>query len=1079
MKQTLRRLLAVALCLSAFMTAFAQVTTSGLVGTVVDKEGEPLIGAAVIAVHTPSGTQYATVANTEGRFVINGMRAGGPYRIEVSYIGMVTLEWNDITIKLGEPYEINAVMESSNQLDAIYVVSEKSFNSSITGAGSSFSLKQVENMPTIDRSIYDIVKFTPQANLNKNGGISFAGSNNRYNSFQIDGAVSNDSFGLASSGTNGGQTGANPISLDAIEEVQVVVAPFDVRQSGFTGGAINAITKSGTNKVKGTVYAHYFDQNLVGTTPGPLEGPLALASERSKYEQELALTAGFTIGAPIIKNKLFIFASGEYYKKSYPNIYFPTDGAGNIYAKTPLSKNVVVNGTDMGNIFDAKMAQAVIDHYKATYSPASDFSESFTQHQVNDQSVNALVRMDWNINDRNKLMVRYQFAGASADQYGSGKSTYYFNNSSYKQVNRTNTVVAELNSRFSEKVHNELRATAVMVRDHREPGYAGATMYIKDNIYYDLGTEYSSGANSMHSDTYTLTDNVSIFAGNHNITIGTHNEFFKFNNVFIQYAYGEYTFASLADFFTDTYNQYDYKFVDPTYTGGETRWAATTYALEAGLYIQDEWKPGRNFTLTYGLRGDMPMLLNKPTENPEFNKTKYAVNNDEYVGVVPNKTVLWSPRVGFRWFLNDSHKSLLRGGAGLFTGRVPFVWLSNAYNNTGMETKSVTSKKTDLPLTSDPYNKIIKPGILSAASSGATINTLNRNFKYPQVFRVNLGFDQEFEGGWKVTLEALYSKTLNNVFFKNLAINKTGKVYGVNSDVAKNNENSYAPYYSLDSGAYSAIVALDNTNKGYTYNLSAKITKSFDFGLDLMASYTYGHSYSVNDGTSSVAYSNWKYNYSQDTNAPELSYSLFDKPHKIMGVAMYTSPIYAGILKTSVSLSYTGGSGQRYSYTMKESSFDFNGDGQYGNSTIYIPTQEELPLMKWADAKSAAKFENLIRSDKYLREHRGMWSERNAGIAPFEHHFDLQVTEDIYYDKNNDRKVQVFANLLNASNLFNREWGLNYSAAYNRTVLNLSGLEVDAMGNATPIYSYKDNNDIYISDFYSRWRCQVGLRITF
>jgi len=1077
MKRTVRRFIAVAVTLLVFISSFAQVTTSSLNGSVTSKDGEPLAGAAVVAMHTPSGSQYATIANSEGRFVLNGMRAGGPYTIEISYIGMATIEYKDITLKLGEPYEINAVMESSSEIEATYVVASKSFNSSITGAGSSFSQKQVENMPTIDRTVYDVVKFTPQASVNKSGGISFAGSNNRYNSFQIDGAVSNDSFGLSSSGTNGGQTGANPISIDAIEEIQVVVAPFDVRQSGFTGGAINAITKSGTNKVKGTAYVHYFDQNLVGTTPGPLTGPYALAKERTKYDKELALTAGFTIGAPIVKNKLFIFASGEYYKKSYPNIWSPSNGS---YDEKPLSKEVIYNGKNLGNIFNTAMADAIIEHYQSTYKPSSDFSESYGPHQIADQSLNLLARIDWNINDNNKLMVRYQFAGSSADKYGSGKSTYYFNNSSYLQVNRTNTAVAELNSRISDDVHNELRATAVIVRDHREPGYAGATMYIKDNIYFDLGTEYSSGANSMSSDTYTLTDNLSIFAGNHNITVGTHNEFFKFNNVFIQYAYGEYTFASLADFFDNKYNQYDYKYVDPEYTGGETRWAATTYALELGLYAQDEWKPARNFTLTYGLRADMPMLLNNPTENPAFNSTSFAIDNNEYVGVVPKKTILWSPRVGFRWFLNDSHKSLLRGGAGLFTGRVPFVWLSNAYNNTGMETKSVTSKKTDLPFTSDPYNQIIKTGLLSGTGSGATINTLNENFKYPQVFRVNLGFDQEFEGGWKLTLDALYSKTLNNVFFKNLAISSDKVVYGVNADVAKSNENSVAPYYAINSGDYYAIVALQNTNKGYSYNLSAKLEKHFNFGLDLMAAYAYGHSYSVNDGTSSVAYSNWKYNYGIDSNNPELSYSLFDKPHKINAVVMYTSPEYAhGSLKSSISLTYEGGSGQRYAYTMKESSFDFNGDGQYGNSVIYIPTEDELPLMKWADASSAAKFENLIRSDAYLNSHRGQWSERYGGIAPFEHHFNLQFTEDIVYDKDNNRKIQLFVNMLNLSNLFNREWGLYYGSTYNRTVLSLVGQSVDAYGNVTPTYSYKDNNELSLSDFYSRWRCQIGVKITF
>lgn len=1078
MCRTLMKVLSAFAAILMTVTAFAQVTTSSIVGRVVDESGDPLAGAAVLAVHTPTGSQYFAVANNEGRFTINGMRAGGPYKVEVSFLGMASVEYDDITLKLGEAYEIDPEMKSVNELNAVTVVGEKSFNASITGAGSSFSLAQVESMPTIDRSIYDVVKFTPQATLNKNGGISFAGSNNRYNSFQIDGAVANDSFGLSSSGTNGGQTGANPISIDAIEEVQVVIAPFDVRQSGFTGGAINAITKSGTNQVKGSFYTHFFNQDLIGTTPGSPEQMKDNWSktERTKYDNELCETYGFTAGAPIIKNKLFLFTSAEYYKKTYPNVYSP---ALDSYESRPLSKEVFYNGKSLGNVFNTAMADAIIEKYKTTYNPAAGFSETYSQHQVTDRSINVLARIDWNINDANKFMFRYQYADAFADQYGSGKSTYYFNNSSYKQVNKTNTFVAELNSRISDNVSNELRATAVLVRDHREPGYAGATMYIKDKVYFDLGTEYSSGANSMSSDTYTLTDNLSIFAGKHNITLGTHNEFFKFNNVFIQYAYGEYTYATLADFFADSYTQYDYKYADPVYTGGETRWAATTYALELGLYAQDEWKPTRDFTLTYGIRVDAPMLLNKPTANETFNATGFAKDNGEYVGVVPKVQPLFSPRVGFRWYLNDDHSSLFRGGAGLFTGRVPFVWLSNAYNNTGVETKSVTSKQPGLPLTSDPYNDIIKAGKLSGTASGATINTLNENFKYPQVLRVNLGYDQEFGLGWKLTLDAIFSKTLNNVFFKNLAITSNSRVYGVNAAVAGSNPDSTAPFYTQDSGDYYCIVALGNTNKGYTYSLSGKLEKHFDWGLDLMAAYTFGHSFSINDGTSSVAFSNWKYNYSIDTNDDtELAHSLFDRPHKVSAVASYTTPRY-GRFRTNIALTYQGNSGQRFCYTMKESNFDFNGDGQYGNSLLYIPSKDELVQMSWTNPESAAKFENFIRNDEYLSGHRGQWSTRYAGIGRFENHFDLQVTEDFFYDRKSGRKLQLIANLLNLGNLLNREWGMYYSASYNRTILQVDNLAKDAKGNYVPTYSYYDDNTIGLSDFYSRWRCQIGLRLTF
>ena len=1075
MRKALKSLLLAFTTLIAGTVAFAQVTTSSLTGQVLEDGNAPLAGATVVAVHTPSGSQYYAVTNEYGRYTINGMRSGGPYNIQVSFMGMSTMEYNNITLKLGEPFELNSSLSSSEELAASTVVGNASFNASITGAGQSFSLGSVENMPKIDRSVYDVVKFTPQAMVNKNGGISFAGSNNRYNSFQIDGAMSNDTFGLASSGTNGGQTGANPVSIDAIEEIQVVVAPFDVRQSGFTGGAINAVTKSGTNSFKGSAYAYYNNQDFIGTKAGKD------VANRTKYDTQFSQTYGFTVGGPIVKNKLFFFASGEFFKKSYPNVYSPDLGAYEQEKEKDKDGQKLKAPVEIGGVtythFNSALAQAVIDHYKETYAP--DAEESFGPHQKADQSISALARLDWNINDANKLMVRYQLSNSYSDCYGSGMYSYYFNNSSYKMVDVTNTIVAELNSRLSDNLQNMFRASAVLVRDHREIAYKAANMYINDNVYYNIGTEYSSGANSMDSNTFTITDNLSWYLGNHEITFGTHNEIYSFNNLFLQAAYGEYVFKTLADFFANKANQFQYRYADPEVTGSDDPlWKATTYAAQFGLYAQDEWKPNRNFTLTYGVRVDMPVLLNKPTVNPEYNQNAIATSNNEYVGTVPKATPLWSPRVGFRWFLNDNHTTLLRGGAGLFTGRVPFVWISNAYNNTGMEAKSVTvdnpgwMDKAEILKNNNPYAAIVKPG-LGAAGGKATINTLNENFKYPQVFRVNLGFEQIFLDGWKFTFDGLYSKTLNNVFFKNLALTSNNVVYAVNSDCAAS-----APYYTIDK-TYYAVVALQNTNKGYTYSLTGKLEKSFPFGLDVMAAYTFTRATSVNDGTSSVAYSNWKYNYSVDSNSgEELAYSLFDKPHKIMAVVSYNSPVYGRLFSTNVTVSYQAGSGQRFSYTMDEGAADFNGDGQKGNSLMYIPTVDEVGMMNWSSPADAAKFEKYIRNDSYLSSHRGQWSERYAGIAPFEHHFDLHVSQNIMYDPRHNRKVELMVDILNFSNMLNRAWGLNYSAAYNLTVLEVADLAKDAQGNMTPTYKFNPKS-LNINDFYSRWRCQIGVRVTF
>lgn len=1077
MKQTIKGFLTILLSVIFSTVTFAQVTTSSISGLVEDEKGEPLVGAAVVAVHTPSGSQYYAVANEKGRFNIGGMRPGGPYQVEISYLGMGTVKYDGITLNLGEPLSLGTVMKTSENLEAAVLTAEGSFSSSLTGAGSNYDLTDIQNVPTIDRSLYDVAKFSPMANLDIRGGISFTGTNNRYNNFQIDGAVANDSFGLSSSGTNGGQTGANPISIDAIEEIQVSVAPFDVRQSGFTGGAINAVTKSGTNSVKGSFYSHFNNQDFIGSTPGEI----AKGTQRAKYGTQLTQVYGFTVGAPVIKDKLFIFVSAEYDAQSSPNIYTPKNGS---YDAMPFENPLTLADGSVHDFLDVDVANAVIDHYRKTYAAGIDgFSENIDQHQLVDDSINALARIDWNINKDNSLMVRYQFMKADADRYGSVPAGYYFGNSGYMQSNLTHSVVAELNSRVSDMVSNQFRATAVIVRDHRTVGYKGAYIYIDDDIDMAIGTEMSSGANRAYTDTYTISDNVSIYAGDHNITVGTHNEIYSFENAFIQYAFGGYTFASIQDYFDNKVSQFNFRYADPTVAGvdGPT-WAARTYAAQFGLYAQDEWRPSRNFTLTYGLRADMPLLLNRPTENKAFNETALAKNSAQFVGVTPKATVLVSPRIGFRWYADERQNTLLRGGVGLFTGRVPFVWLSNAYNNTGVEAKSVTvnAPEADFPLTSNPYDKVIIPGYASAGGK-ATINTLSGNFKYPQTLRANLGFEQKFGSGWRFVFDAVYSKSFNNVFFSNLALSDSeAKAYAVNADVAAKNPSSVAAYYNV-SKDYSAVVALENTNKGYSYTLSGQIAKTFDFGLDLMASYTFGHSYSVNDGLSSVALTNWRNYTSLDSRRADLSYSYFDRPHKIMGVVSYTSPMYLGRFKTSVSLVYEGGSGQRYSYVSKDKG-NFNGDGDSKtNMLMYIPTSEEITQMTWTDpaAGGAEKLEAFIQADRYLSANRGRFSERFGGITKFENHFDLHVAQDFYYDKKNGRKIQFVVDFLNIGNLFNRNWGLYADTdTPSRQVLVIDSVTKDDKGNVTPSYSFVPY-EVPVHDFMSRWRCQIGLRLTF
>ena len=1042
----------------------AQVTTSALSGQVIDELKEPVIGATVVAVHEPSGTSYGAVTNIDGRYTIQGMRTGGPYKIEISYVGYKKSTYTGLYLELGNTLDLNAALEASSELlDEVVVVADAKTNA---GASQNFSTRKIESTPTVDRNVYDIVKNMPMAMTSKNGGITFAGSNNRYNSFQIDGTVSNDVFGLAASGTNGGQTGANPISMDAIQEIQVVVAPFDVRQSGFTGGGINAITKQGTNTTHGSAYTYFNNQNMYGKYSAIRD------YEKSPMSQQYTRTFGGTLGGAIVKDKLFYFVSAEAKKESYPASIYPG------YTSEYLTADV---------------ASQIANKYKEL----TGYDEAYAQRNVDQKSFGLLARIDWNINQDHKLAIRYQHNNSFDDNYGPSAYSYTFNNSGYRMNNKTNSIVAELNSRLGENLYNEFRASASFIRDHRDVAYQGPTVQISNilggdgatRITANIGTEYSSGANLLDQDIYTFEDNLSWYLGNHTLTFGTHNEIYRIKNLFIQAVNGSWYYNSLNDFLNDKPYQYSYKYTDPDLTGGDLRYAPNMKAGQFGFYAQDKWNATSNFELTYGLRIDIPVVFNDPTTNPAFNKYAQANGLDARVGVTPNAKVMFSPRIGFRWYTDDSHNTLVRGGVGIFTGRVPFVWLSNAFNNTGMEMKGTTIAPRDndgnYTYTAPTLGQYADDpmGAMNSQSGSAArpdIVTVAKDFKYPQVFRANLAVEQMLPGAVKLTVEGIYSKTMNNVFFENLAISNSGdKVYAVPGVEA-----SSAPYYSTASSNYYSIVHLRNTNKGYTYALSAMLEKSFNFGLDLSASYTFGHAKSVNDGTNSVAYSNWKYNYSRDTNSEnELGFSKFDIPHRVMVQASYTSPKYwNGWMSSTISVIYNGFSGSRYSLTMNESS-DFNGDGYRGNSLLYIPTDGELDKMNFAATsdmtadQNREAFRQWIENDSYAKNHRGQYAERNSNLSRWEHEIDLHFAQTIH-NIQGVGKLEFTFDIINFANMLNKKWGASYSSAYNLSPVSMTGLTTDANGNRTATFTY-NKAEINKDDIASRWHAQVGVRLSF
>ena len=1050
-------LLMTVVLLASVLTTMAQVTTSSINGKVV-ADGEDVIGATVTAKHVPSGTVYNAVTNMNGRYTIQGMRVGGPYEVTISYLGFRTEEIKNVHLALVEASTFNVTMqEDAKVLGEIVVTGKQTIGGS--GASTNFSLQQIENAPTVNRNIYDIAKLSPLVNVSKYGGISIAGTNNRYNSFQIDGVVSNDVFGLSSDGTNGSQAGGNPISMDAIEQVQVVASPFDVRQSGFTGGAINAITKSGTNKFTGTAFGYYTNEDMYSRWN-------QMTGKEDKLTDQAVKTYGFTFGGPIIKDKLFFFGSVERKERSYPASYY----AG-------------MDGYFMTN----ELATAIAKRYY----DITGIQESWGRPDNETKSTSIMARLDWNINSKHKLTLRYQHNRGDKDNASSGKYSFYFTNSLHKISNRTNSFVAELTSHLSDQYYNELRVSGNFVRDHRDVPYQGPTLYITNAGEYDvttgqetkgtnsvnIGTGYQAGINFVDQDIWTVEDNLSIYKGNHTITVGTHNEFYNMKNGFFTYANGQWNYTSgFTSLFNDTPNLWQWNHADEAITGTR-EWGAPMKAGQLGFYLQDKWDVNTNLQLTLGLRVDAPVYFNSPSWNSEFNLSDYGIQNDVLVGRRPKTSLMFSPRFGFRFYMDEAHKYQLRGGVGIFNGRAPFVWIENAWANTGIEKKGTTIR-VNVPTFGEYGGKTPAETAASAAgtSSKPDINTVDRNFKFPQVLRANLALESLLPGDVKMTLEGMFSKNLNSVWFENLAV----KDNGVTVFAVPGFANSAIPYYSFDTGGYNSVVNMTNTNKGYSYQLTARIEKSFDFGLSLMANYTFGHSFALNEGGSSQALSNWQQYLCKDPNKQELAYSTFDVPHRFMAQIGYDSKRYGGgLFQTHVSLTYNGVSGMRYSLTMDTgSSPSYNGDSRSGNTLLYIPTKAEMETMNFSSKADKAKFEEWIENDEYAREHRGEFAERNSNLAPWENQFDLHIAQDFFYLKNRGSKVSLVFDILNVANLLNHDWGTTYSSSTAQQILRVDAVKDDKAGNKYGVFSYAAQG-LQINNIASRWHMQLGLRVTF
>ena len=1047
-RSNVRWALAVSLVVCALVAAtsgLAQETTGRLIGSVTMKSDQSALpGVTVEAIHVPTGTRYTSSTQANGRFTILNVRVGGPYTITAQISGFRPQTQKDVQVALGEGRQVNFALELESVTEAVVVTAESAplITPDRMGSTEAISENEIKALPTINRQFQDLARTNPYVNVaayDESGtNISVSGKNNRYNTIQIDGAVNNDLFGLAATGTPGGQTNTQPISLDSIQELQVVVSPYDIKQGGFTGGAINAVTRSGSNQFSASFYGSMRNENFIGDKVPRADGPAADRPYATfEYDQY-----GGRIGGPIVKDKLFFFLSGELNRRSEPTSG-SADGTTTNAFKDPAAaaqfRNILISkyGYDPGTLGD--------------YNTDTDNNLLFG-------------RLDFNVNENHNITLRHNYVDGDRDLSGARNfNTYTFETAGYAFASETNSTVAQVNSVFGASSFNTGRVGYQTIRDSRDVPVFFPSVYICNNANsfctgnntYTLlaGTERSSGANSLDQDILEITDDFTLIKGNHTITIGTHNEFFKFSNLFIQDITGTYFFPSVAAFDTGLADRYQVKFAN----GSDPRRPTAFSAQQWGIYAGDQWRVNDALTLNIGLRFDVPRLTDQPTYNPQIDSV-YGIDTTE----VPSNEVMVSPRIGFNWAPTKSGKDQIRGGVGVFAGRTPFVWISNAYGGTGIEITGLSagSNTTKVPFNPDPYNppKNFPPG-----TAAISADTIDPDFKFPQVLRATLAYDRELPYGVRASVEGMYTKTLQDVFYQN--INKVDS--GAKTFFG-------APVYTNFNTGFSNVTYLTNTSKGQQLNLSAQLDKRFDFGLSLAGSYSYMEAEAAFEATSSVAFSNWQFMTTNgDIYTEKVSRSFFEVPHRFTVVA--SQNFRTGPIAHNVGVYFTAQSGQPYSVLMGG---DPNRDGASGNDLLYVPANYNDVVWRGTGAPTEATW-NTFLSTTGLDKYRGQVSARNGLDAPWlrslDFHYDFEIPVSAI-------RAQVTFDVLNLINLIDSDHGLTrYVSNQTYNALSYSGID-SATGK--PIYTVNSgaldvNRQYSTNDLRSRWQLRIGARLSY
>ena len=1083
--------------LSLFVTiaSFGQITTSTLSGVVKNEKGEKLIGATVSVVHQPTGTKYGSSTNAQGGYVIPAARVGGPYVIKITYVGYKTKEVSDINTSLGLTTNIDVVlMEDSKALKEVVVIGTKNnvFSKDKTGASQQFGRRELQSIPiTGARTINAITKYNPLGD-----GSSFGAQDSRLNNFTIDGSQFNNGFGLGSSAQAGGRTGSTAISLDAIDQLQVNIAPFDIRQSGFVGAGINAVTRSGTNKIEGSYYQTQRDNSsrYVGNSA------YGVPVTASKFDE---VVRGFRLGAPIIKDKLFIFGNYEFLEKTEPGTTWTSAGS-------PLggAQPTRVQYNDMKTLSDFMK-----DKFGYVTGPWEGYSNT-------NASKKFLVRVDWNINDKNKLTARYVHHNSDAEinisnsqSAGAGNRTTQFNSMSFKNsgyiiMDNTRSAVLELNSKLSNTLHNNLIVGYdKQIEDRAYMSGVFPTIDIADGTsarvnYISTGFDPFTPGNKLDYNTFHITNNLTKYANKHTLTAGVNFEKYQSNNLFYPASNGVYIFNSLTDFYTaanqslanggkpSTLAPYRFQYrysalpgaVDPMQTLKSTR---------LDVYGQDEYQMTSNLKLTAGLRVAIIDFENTALENKVVTSMTFANGEKFNTGVLPKAQTLLEPRLGFNYNVKGESKTQFRGGTGVFTGRPPYVFVSNQVGNNGVLTGFIDvsgAAAAGYGFTANPEKYFI-PSTPTLPSTFDLAFT-DPNYKFPQVWKTNIAVDQKLPLGLIGSVEYLYNKNINSVYYYNANLKAPiGNFSGVDTR---------ALYARTDAGVrvnnnVSMGAVLTDNDETYYNALSVKLEKPYTKGFFGSIAYTKSNAKDFMSA-GSIASGSWQSVRSVNgNNNPLLSNSDFLVPDRAVGLLGYRIEYgkkgYGAA--TSVTLGYVGQRNNGFSYTVAG---DLNGDRVNNNELIFVPNKGSdikfAPLTVgtrvYTEAEQQAAFDAYISQDDYLSTRRGQYAERNSSFLPWLHRFDLSVTQDFFVNVKGQRNtIQLRFDILNFGNMVNDKWGVSQRAT-NPTILTYNSVV-----NNEPVYrlatqKFADGTTGLLRDTYSRnssvfdvWTAQFGIRYIF